>query len=98
MYYIFLLSDAKIGFLFFRMGGAVSSGENNDALVDNLIRANYIKSPDVERVFRAVDRAFYYTDDEKSLAYKDLAWKSQNLHLSAPWLILEIFVSSFHFF
>ena len=69
------------------MGGAVSSGENNDALVDNLIRANYIKSPDVERVFRAVDRAFYYTDGEKSLAYKDLAWKSQNLHLSAPWLV-----------
>lgn len=76
----------------------MSSGENNDALVDNLIRANYIKSPDVERVFRAVDRAFYYTDDEKSLAYKDLAWKSQNLHLSAPWLILEIFLSSFNFF
>lgn len=76
----------------------MSSGENNDALVDNLIRANYIKSPDVERVFRAVDRAFYYTDDEKSLAYKDLAWKSQNLHLSAPWLILEIFLSSFYFF
>ena len=67
-----------------KMGGAVSSGENNDALVDNLIRADYMKCPEVERVFRAVDRAFYYTEEDKQTAYKDLAWKNKNLHLSAP--------------
>ena len=68
----------------------MSSGDNNDALVDNLIRANYIKSPKIERVFRAVDRAFYYTDEEKSMAYKDLAWKSRNLHLSAPCIYSQV--------
>lgn len=62
----------------------MSSGKNNDALVDNLLSANYIKTPEVERIFRAVDRAFYYTDEDKATAYQDVAWKSRNLHLSAP--------------
>ena len=75
------------------MGGAVSSGENNDALVDNLIRADYIKCPEVERVFRVVDRAFYYTDEDKQTAYKDLAWKSKNLHLSAPCIYSQVMES-----
>jgi hypothetical protein len=39
------------------MGGAVSAGEDNDNLIDNLLEADHIKSPEVERVFRAVDRA-----------------------------------------
>ncbi len=42
------------------MGGAVSAGEDNDELIDNLVEADYIKSPHIERVFRAVDRAEYY--------------------------------------
>lgn len=75
------------------MGGAVSSGENNDALVDNLIRADYMKCPEVERVFRAVDRAFYYTDEDKQTAYKDLAWKNKNLHLSAPCIYSQVMES-----
>lgn len=75
------------------MGGVVSSGENNDQLVDNLIQADYIKSPQVERVFRAVDRAFYYTDDDKSAAYKDQAWKKRNLHLSAPCIYSQVMES-----
>lgn len=76
-----------------KMGGAVSAGENNDHLVDNLIQANYIKTPEVERVFRAVDRAFYYTDEDKNTAYKDLAWKKRNLHLSAPCIYSQVMES-----
>ena len=52
------------------MGGAVSSGENNDELVDNLVEAEYIKSPDVEKVFRAVDRADYYLLEHRDAAYR----------------------------
>ncbi len=32
------------------MGGAVSAGQNNDELVDNLCYENYIHTPEVERV------------------------------------------------
>ena len=71
----------------------MSSGENNDALVDNLISADYIKTPKVERIFRAVDRAFYYTEEDKGSAYKDLAWKSKNLHLSAPCIYSQVMES-----
>lgn len=75
------------------MGGAVSSGENNDDLVDNLIEANYIKNTSVERVFRAVDRACYYTDENKNSAYNDEAWKQGNLHLSAPCIYSQVMES-----
>ena len=36
------------------MGGAVSAGEDNDELIDNLVEADYIKSAHIERVFRWV--------------------------------------------
>ncbi|CAG7836346.1 unnamed protein product [Allacma fusca] len=72
------------------MGGAVSSGENNDELIDNLMEADYIKTPLVEKVFRAVDRAFYYTKTHKQSPYKDLAWKHGNLHMSAPCIYSEV--------
>ena len=39
------------------MGGAVSAGQDIDELVDNLNEASYIRSPEVDRVFRVVDRA-----------------------------------------
>ena len=52
------------------MGGAVSAGEDNDELIDNLVEADYIKSPHIERVFRAVDRADYYLPDHRDNAYK----------------------------
>jgi protein-L-isoaspartate O-methyltransferase len=39
------------------------------------VEADYIKTSLVEKVFRAVDRAHYYTEDHKGSAYKDLAWK-----------------------
>ncbi|KAM7282622.1 protein-L-isoaspartate O-methyltransferase domain-containing protein 1 isoform X1 [Ixodes scapularis] len=75
------------------MGGAVSAGEDNDELIDNLVEADYIKSPLVERVFRAVDRADYYADGCKENAYRDLAWKQGNLHLSAPCIYSEVLES-----
>ncbi|XP_046382508.1 uncharacterized protein LOC124153416 [Ischnura elegans] len=44
------------------MGGSVSSGVDNDDLVDRLANAGYIRSREVERIFRAVDRGHYYTE------------------------------------
>ncbi|CAG9861923.1 unnamed protein product [Phyllotreta striolata] len=72
------------------MGGVVSSGQNNDDLIDNLLEADYIKTPLVERVFRAVDRAEYFLPEGRANAYKDLAWKYGNLHLSAPCIYSEV--------
>lgn len=72
------------------MGGAVSSGETNDELIDNLVEGNYISNPSNERVFRAVDRAHYYSPDQRDSAYKDLAWKNGNLHISAPCIYAEV--------
>ncbi|KAK3930974.1 Protein-L-isoaspartate O-methyltransferase domain-containing protein 1 [Frankliniella fusca] len=72
------------------MGGSVSTGVDNDDLVDNLYVANYIKTPSVERVFRAVDRAMYFTPLGRDSAYKDLAWKNGNIHLSAPCIYSEV--------
>ncbi|XP_064486623.1 protein-L-isoaspartate O-methyltransferase domain-containing protein 1-like [Ornithodoros turicata] len=72
------------------MGGAVSAGEDNDELIDNLVDAEYIKTPAVEKVFRAVDRADYYAEGCKENAYRDLAWKHGNLHLSAPCIYSEV--------
>ncbi|XP_057664554.1 protein-L-isoaspartate O-methyltransferase domain-containing protein 1-like isoform X1 [Diorhabda carinulata] len=72
------------------MGGVVSSGQNNDDLIDNLLEADYIKTPLIERVFRAVDRAEYFLPEGRANAYKDLAWKFGNLHLSAPCIYSEV--------
>ena len=75
------------------MGGAVSAGENNDDLIDNLVEAEYIKSADIIRVFRAVDRGNYYLPEHRDSAYKDLAWKHGTLHLSAPCIYAEVMES-----
>ncbi|XP_049608384.1 protein-L-isoaspartate O-methyltransferase domain-containing protein 2 isoform X1 [Syngnathus scovelli] len=72
------------------MGGAVSAGEDNDDLIDNLKEAYYIRSDLVERAFRAVDRADYYLDEYRENAYKDLAWRHGNIHLSAPCIYSEV--------
>uniref|UniRef100_A0A4W2HYY7 Pre-mRNA processing factor 6 n=1 Tax=Bos indicus x Bos taurus TaxID=30522 RepID=A0A4W2HYY7_BOBOX len=71
------------------MGGAVSAGEDNDELIDNLKEAQYIRSELVEQAFRAIDRADYYLEEFKENAYKDLAWKHGNIHLSAPCIYSE---------
>lgn len=72
------------------MGATVSAGADNDELVDNLLEADYIKTAAVERVFRAVDRGHYFTVECKDNAYKDLAWKNGNLHISAPCIYSEV--------
>uniref|UniRef100_A0A667ZCY0 Protein-L-isoaspartate O-methyltransferase domain-containing protein 1 n=1 Tax=Myripristis murdjan TaxID=586833 RepID=A0A667ZCY0_9TELE len=61
------------------MGGAVSAGEDNDDLIDNLKEA-----------FRAIDRGDYYLDDYRDNAYKDLAWKHGNIHLSPGLSFLNL--------
>lgn len=66
------------------MGGAVSSGRDNNELVDNLVGSKYIRSREVELAFRALDRGDYMLPGERDRAYKDLAWRSGELHLSAP--------------
>jgi protein-L-isoaspartate O-methyltransferase len=48
------------------------------------------QSPLIEAVFRAVDRAFYFTKPFKHNAYKDLAWKDGTLHISAPCIYSEV--------
>lgn len=58
------------------MGGAVSAGEDNDDLIDNLKEAYYIRSDLVERAFRAIDRADYYLDEYRDNAYKVRKMKS----------------------
>ncbi|XP_036100526.1 protein-L-isoaspartate O-methyltransferase domain-containing protein 2 isoform X3 [Molossus molossus] len=72
------------------MGGAVSAGEDNDELIDNLKEAQYIRTEQVEQAFRAIDRADYYLEEFKENAYKDLAWKHGNIHLSAPCIYSEV--------
>ncbi|XP_028849405.1 protein-L-isoaspartate O-methyltransferase domain-containing protein 2 [Denticeps clupeoides] len=72
------------------MGGAVSAGEDNDELIDNLKEAHYIRSGLVERAFRAIDRADYYLEEYRDNAYKDLAWRHGNIHLSAPCIYSEV--------
>ncbi len=72
------------------MGGAVSAGEDNDDLIDNLKEAQYIRTDRVEQAFRAIDRGDYYLDGYRDNAYKDLAWKHGNIHLSAPCIYSEV--------
>ncbi|GIY81805.1 protein-L-isoaspartate O-methyltransferase domain-containing protein 2 [Caerostris darwini] len=69
---------------FIKMGGSVSAGKTNDELIDHLVEAEFIKTPLIQRVFRAVDRGNYYVPNQKQNAYKDIAWRMGNLHLSAP--------------
>ncbi|XP_017768364.1 PREDICTED: protein-L-isoaspartate O-methyltransferase domain-containing protein 1-like isoform X2 [Nicrophorus vespilloides] len=71
------------------MGGAVSSGRNNNHLIDNLVDNDYIHTIMVERVFRAIDRAEYMLQEYRCEAYKDQAWRHQHYHLSAPCIYSE---------
>ncbi|CAH3149663.1 unnamed protein product [Porites lobata] len=89
--FVILFSDFP-GFIN-TMGGAVSAGQDIDELVDNLKEASYIRSPEVERVFRVVDRAEYFPEGTEQHAYKDLAWKHGNIHLSAPCIYSQVLES-----
>ena len=72
------------------MGGAVSHGVDNNDLIDKLGEAGYIRSPDVMFALRAVDRALYFPEGRESLAYRDLAYKNGEIHLSAPCIYCEV--------
>lgn len=72
------------------MGGAFGNGRDNDELVDNLVDAGYIRSKKIEQVFRAVDRGDYFLSSHRDNAYKDFAWKHDNIHLSAPCSYCEV--------
>ena len=75
------------------MGGSVSSGRNNDELIDNLIEVDLIKTQMVERAFRAVDRGTFYLNNHKDNAYRDLAWREGNIHISAPCIYARVMES-----
>lgn len=68
----------------------MSAGEDNDDLIDNLKEAQYIRTERVEQAFRAIDRGDYYLEGYRDNAYKDLAWKHGNIHLSAPCIYSEV--------
>lgn len=61
-----------------------SDDTTNDQLINTLIKREYIHTMDVEKVFRCVDRGFYYTDQDRHNAYRGTAWQSNLIHLSAP--------------
>lgn len=72
------------------MGGAVSAGEDNEELVDKLVKAHYIKSPSIELFFRMIDRGFYFLPSHRSNAYRDQAWRFNSIHISAPCIYSEV--------
>jgi len=72
------------------MGGSVSSGRNNDELVDNLVESGLIKTQLIERVFRAVDRGTFYLPKYRESAYRDLAWRDGRIHISAPCIYTRV--------
>lgn len=72
------------------MGGAVSASSSNSEMINKLIDAGYIDHDIVERILKAVDRAHYYIPEERRDAYRDLAWRRGNLHLSAPCIYAQV--------
>jgi len=69
------------------MGQFISTNRtvhSNDELINTLIKREYIHTINVEKVFRSVDRGLYYTNDNRLNAYRDSAWQSGDVHLSAP--------------
>lgn len=72
------------------MGGSVSSGQSNDELIDNLVEGGLIKTNNIERVFRCIDRGTFFLTDFKERAYRDLAWREGNLHISAPCVYTKV--------
>jgi len=69
------------------MGQFISTSRTDnskDELINTLIKREYIHTVNVEKVFRSVDRGLYYTNDNKLNAYRDSAWQSGDVHLSAP--------------
>lgn len=71
----------------------MSSGRNNEELVDNLVEVELIKTQSIERVFRAVDRGLFYLPEHRENAYRDLAWREGHIHISAPCIYTRVMES-----
>lgn len=52
------------------MGHSVSTGRDNDELIDNLIDGDLIQTKQTENVFRAVDRGNYLLPADRGAAYQ----------------------------
>ncbi|GFS10498.1 protein-L-isoaspartate O-methyltransferase domain-containing protein 1-like [Elysia marginata] len=72
------------------MGGEYSVGQDNDDLIDKLKEKDYIRTVEVERIFRMVDRAHYYLEENRKTAYEDIAWRNGLLHMSAPCIYSKV--------
>ena len=66
----------------------MSTSRNNDEMITKLVEAGYIKTPQVEKAFRAVDRGNYVFSTET--AYSDSASKRGNIHISAPCIYAKV--------
>lgn len=73
------------------MGNSVEK-PSNKIMVDRLVQKKHIRTPLVEGVFRAVDRAMYFEVDEGEATdpYGDEPWRRGNLHLSAPCIYANV--------
>lgn len=67
--------------------------KNNNELVNNLIKTEYIQTKKLEQVFRAVDRENYVLPLDRGKIYRDLAWKYNKLHLLEPHIYAMIMES-----
>lgn len=78
------------------MGQLMSSRRyrhNNDELTNSMVDNNFIHTENVEKVFRTVDRGFYFKAEEKLGAYRDTAYKSDKIHLSSPGIYAAVLES-----
>jgi len=60
----------------------------NDALCDELCSDNLIRTPDIERAFRAIDRGNFLTNSNHT--YDNRPVKEGLLHLSAPYMYAQV--------
>jgi hypothetical protein len=70
------------------MGGAVSAGQNNEELVDNLCREGYIHEPRVEKV--ALISLITSAIDIKYVSSKDFGVRLPQLVLATYWLSVNL--------
>jgi len=66
-----------------------STGSTNDSLVEHLKASGSVKEDQIERAFRAVDRALFMPGMLGSAVYDDAPVRSGNFHMSQPSLYAE---------
>lgn len=77
----------------FRMGGAVSAGEDNEELVDNLVEADYVKTERIETALRYVKGNRLLIRDRVHICLPlglsivaIITWKAIAIRLIKTWL------------